>query len=352
MAAEASSTPPSAVANAHRVTLRFEDGVEREIDAGADEFVLDAALRQGVPLVYQCRSGSCSTCVGQLVSGRLEMARDRALSLIAAEIAEGKRLLCSSHALAPSVVRLHYPSALIYAEERRNFEARVASVEWPVPSVAKLALALERRAGISFHAGQYVRIKVPGTEEWRSYSMCSTPRDLPKMEFLVRIIPGGLMSQYLQSAREGERLEVEGPLGAFILHPGKGLHVFVAGGTGLAPILAMIDEIRRASGPKPKMLLSFGCASDKTFFYRDEIELRQWWIPQLSVRLSADRVADPASGIIQGTPVDALGAEAKGDPDAAAYLCGPPPMIEGARRRLAELGLKPERIYAERFVAS
>jgi NAD(P)H-flavin reductase/ferredoxin len=352
MSDEASSPPPSAAAQAQRVTLRFEDGVEKEIDVGAGEFVLDAALRQGVPLVYQCRSGSCSTCVGQLVSGTLEMARDRALSLIAAEIAEGQRLLCSSRALAPSVVRLHYPSALIYAEERRNFEARVAGVEWPVPSVAKLAIALERRAGVSFQAGQYVRIKVPGTAEWRSYSMCSTPRELPKMEFLVRIIPGGVMSEYLRSARAGEPLEVEGPLGAFILHPGKGLHVFVAGGTGLAPILAMIDEIRRASGPKPKMLLSFGCASDKTFFYRDEIELRQWWIPQLSVRLSADRVEDPASGLIQGTPVDTLGAEALGDGDAMAYLCGPPPMIEAARRRLAELGVSPERIYAERFVAS
>jgi ferredoxin-NADP reductase len=70
------------------------------------------------------------------------------------------------------------------------------------------------------------------------------------------------------------------------------------------------------------------------------------------VRLSADRVEDAASGLIQGTPVDALGAETISDPEAAAYLCGPPPMIEGARRRLAELGVSPERIYAERFVAS
>jgi len=353
MPPQATSTPPPpAVADACRVTLRFEDGVEKEIEVGTDEFVLDAALRQGVPLVHQCRSGSCSTCVGRMVSGTLEMVRDRALSLIASEIAEGQRLLCSSHARAPSVVRLHYPSALIYAEERRNFEARVAAVEWPAPSVAKLAIALERRAGFSFHAGQYVRIKVPGTDQWRSYSMCSTPRDLPQVEFLVRIIPGGAMSEYLGAARAGERLEVDGPLGAFILHPGRGLHVFVAGGTGLAPILAMIDELRRARGPRPKMLLSFGCASDKTFFYRDEIELRQWWIPQLGVRLSADRVEDAAADLIQGTPVDALGADTISDPDAAAYLCGPPPMVEAARRRLAELGVSPERIYAERFVAS
>jgi len=336
-----------------RVTLRFEDGVEKQVEVGAEEFVLDAALRQEVPLVHQCRSGSCSTCVGSVVSGTLEMVRDRALALIASEIADGKRLLCSSHARSDAVVRLHYPSSLIYEGESRVFEARVAGVDWPAPSVARLSITVDRRAGVAFRPGQYVRIKVPGTQQWRSYSMSSTPRDAPKMEFLVRIIAGGVMSEYLrQGAREGDSVEVEGPLGAFILHPGKGLHVFVAGGTGLAPILAMLDAIRRGTGPRPRMLLSFGCASDKTFFYRDEIELRRWWMPQLELRLSADRVEDSAAGLIQGTPVDALGSQPITDPDAAAYLCGPPPMIEAARRRLAELGVPGDRVYAEQFVPS
>lgn len=353
MPSQATSPPPAAAAAAHRVTLRFEDGVEKQVEVRAGEFVLDAALRQDIPLVHQCRSGSCSTCVARVLSGTVEMTRDRVTTLIPSEVADGKRLLCSSHAIADSVVRLHYPSTLIFEGERRNFAARVDGVEWPVPSVAKLVIAADRRASFSFRAGQYVRLKVPGTAEWRSYSMCTTPRELPKMEFLVRIIPGGAMSEYLRErAHEGDRLEVEGPLGAFILHPGRGLHVFVAGGTGLAPILAMLDAIRRGGGPRPKMLLSFGCASDNTFFYRDEIELRQWWMPQLSVRLSADRVEDPASGLAQGTPVDALGTEPIGDPEAAAYLCGPPPMIEAARRRLAELGVRRERIYAEQFVPS
>ncbi len=347
------NSAPLPAGAAHRVTLRFEDGVEKQIEVGAGEFVLDAALRHGVALVHQCRSGSCSTCVARVESGALEMVRGRALALIAAEVAEGKRLLCSAHALSDSVVSLHYPSTLIYEGERRHFEARVKSVEWPTESVARLAIKLERRAGFSFRPGQYVRVKVPGTEEWRSYSMCTTPRELPATEFLVRIIPGGAMSEYLRGrARAGDRLEVEGPLGAFILHPGGGTRVFVAGGTGLAPILAMLDAIRRGSGPRPKMILSFGCASEKTFFYRDEIELRQWWMPELSVRLSADHVDDLSSGLIRGTPVDALGVEPIGDREASAYVCGPPPMIEAARRRLAELGVAPERIYAERFVAS
>ncbi len=345
--------PPRAESPLHRVTLRFEDGVEKQVEVGADEFVLDAALRQEIPLVHQCRSGSCSTCVASVISGTIEMVRDRALALIASEIVDGKRLLCSSHALSDAVVRLHYPSWLISEGARRIIEARVVGVDWPVPSVARLAIVIDRRTGISFRAGQYVRIRVPGTQAWRSYSMCSTPRELPKMEFLVRIIPGGVMSEYLrEGVREGDAIEVEGPLGAFILHSGRGLHIFVAGGTGLAPILAMLDAIRRRAGPKPRMLLSFGCASDKTFFYRDEIELRQWWMPQLSVRLSADRVEDPASRLIRGTPVDALGEQPITDSDAAAYLCGPPPMIQAARRRLAELGVPRDRIYAEQFVPS
>jgi benzoate/toluate 1,2-dioxygenase reductase subunit len=347
------TTSPSAAAAARRVTLRFEDGVEKQIEVRAGEFVLDAALRQDVPLVHQCRSGSCSTCVARVVSGAVETARDRVSTLFPSEVADGKRLLCSSQAIADSVVRLHYPSTLIFEGERRNFQARVVAIEWPVPSVAKLVITEDRSTGFSFHAGQYVRIKVPGTEDWRSYSMCTTPRELPKMEFLVRIIPGGAMSEYLRGpAREGARLEVEGPLGAFILHPGRGLHIFVAGGTGLAPILAMLDVLRRGAGPQPKMLLSFGCASDRTFFYRDEIELRQWWMPKLSVRLNADRVEDPASGLIRGTPVEALGTEPINDSEATAYLCGPPPMIDAARRCLAELGVRRERIYAEQFVPS
>jgi benzoate/toluate 1,2-dioxygenase reductase subunit len=347
------STAIGAAETLHRITLRFEDGVEKEITVEPREFVLDAALRQGIPLVHQCRSGSCSTCIAQVVDSTVETAPNRATSLIAAEISEGKRLLCSSYALRDGAVRLAYPSTLIYEGEAKILSAAVSGIEWPTASVAKLTLELEDDGACSFRAGQYVRVKVPGTSEWRSYSMASLPRDLPKLEFLVRIIDGGLMSEYLRSrCKPGERMDVEGPMGAFVLRESRAQHIFVAGGTGLAPILSMLDTIRRRSGARPKMLLSFGCASEQNFFYRDEVELRGWWMPQLRVILSADRVDDPASGLICGTPVDALGDAPIDDPETVAYLCGPPPMIEGARRRLSALGVKPGSIYAERFVAS
>lgn len=337
--------------SAHRVTLRFEDGVENEIAIAPGEFVLDAALRQGVPLVHQCRSGSCSTCVARLISGDVAMAPGRATSLMAIEAAEGKRLLCGSHALADSVVALAYPASLIYRNERRIHTTTVAALEWPAANVARLTLELPPDSGFDFRAGQYVRIRTPGGE-WRSYSMATTARDLPSMDFLVRIIPGGAMSEYLRGrCRPGHELEIEGPMGAFIVHPSRAPHIFVAGGSGLAPILAMIDEIRHRGGRRPPIILSFGCAGERDFFYRDELELRQWWMPELRLVLSADD-ASRTPGLIRGTAVSALDGERIDHPDTVAYLCGPPRMIEAARRCLAERGVKPDHIYAEQFVAS
>ena len=336
-----------------RVVLRFEDGAEQPIIARPGEFVLDAALRQGVPLVHQCRSGSCSTCVAQLIDGEIVMAPERSTSLLASEQAEGKRLLCSAYALSDGIVRLHYPISLIREAERTILPATVDAIEWPAPNVAHLTLEIEGASSFNFRSGQYVRVKVPGSEQWRSYSMASTARELPRLEFLIRLLEGGLMSGYLRShCRKGDGLEIEGPMGAFILHPSRAPHIFVAGGTGLAPILSMLDEIRQRPGPRPKMLLSFGCASEESFVYRDEVELRSWWMPELTLMLSADHVRSAESGLTEGTPVDALSRDHVEEPETVAYVCGPPKMIEAGRRRLTELGVKSDRIYAEQFVPS
>ena len=342
--------------SACRVHLRFEDGAARDIDVAPGELILDAALRQDVPLIHQCRSGSCGTCVARLVDGTVELLRDRALSLMPYEIAEGRRLTCSAYVLSDSTLALDYPGALIFGGDPREAPRRsalastVRAIEWPVESIARLVLELNRDSEFSFHSGQYVRLRIPGTDQWRSYSMATTARELPAMEFFVRIIVGGAMSEYLRAqARPGDTIEIEGPLGAFVLRPSAAPHIFVAGGTGLAPILSIIDAIRRQPGRRPPLLLCFGSGSEATLFARDELELRQWWMPSLEVRLSAGRIDNPSSGIFKGTPVDALREGDARDPASAAYVCGPPGMIEAARRRLAAIGVAPERIYVEQF---
>lgn len=160
------------------------------------------------------------------------------------------------------------------------------------------------------------------------------------------------MSGFLEEqARPDQVLGLSGPYGAFFLREEKrrAPHIFVAGGTGLAPILSMIDSLRQVSGRKPPMLLSFGCATPEALFCLDQIELRKQWLPTLETRICVDREA--SAELHQGSPVSAL-REGDVETDSVAYLCGPQPMIDAATQRLIELGIDPANIFSEQFVPS
>lgn len=341
-----------APANAVSVTLRFQDGVEKQLTAQPGQTILEAASQAGVRLVHQCMTGSCGTCVAKTLSGSVRMSTARGTSLLPSEHADGMRLTCASFADTDSVLSLDYGSTLLDDPQPELYRSKVVLKEWVAPNVVKLSLQLPADASFEFRSGQYVRLCVPGTDSWRSYSMASTSRDVPVVTLLLRVLDNGVMSNYLRErCREGDELDLEGPYGSFFWRPSKAQHIMVAGGTGLAPMLAMLDEIRALPGKKPKVLLSFGCATADNLFCLDELEVRAAWMPSLKNRIS---VSEPQAGYkgLVGNPVSAIEAQDLTDPDAVAYLCGPPPMIEAARSHLERLGVKPENIFAEHFSAS
>lgn len=336
----------------HQVTLNFADGVSRSISICGGASILDAALEAQVPLLYQCRSGSCSSCIAQLAEGQAHTRPGAGSTLLASEYAAGKRLLCLCQAQSDCTFDLDYSSE-IGTSVAREVHAFVDSVERIASNVVRLTLELAEGDWLEFRPGQFMQIQVPGFGVLRSYSPASTVSDLPKLVFLIRLLPGGAMSSYLEEKIASEDvLTFSGPYGSFFLREEKkrAPHIFVAGGTGLAPILSMIDALRQGGGRKPKMLLSFGCATPDALFSLDDIELRQQWLPTLEARICVDR--EPAAGMHHGSPVSSLRAEDVTSPDTVAYLCGPQPMINAATNRLIELGVDPANIFAEQFVAS
>lgn len=341
----------TAPANA-RVTIVFSDGIEHELAVGPGRSVLDAGLEAGLPLLHQCRSGSCSTCLATLVEGEALTLPGAASSLLASERAEGHRLLCVTGAQGDCRFALPYDSKV---GENRAVEAHafVNALEPVAADVMRVELELAEDSWIDFRPGQFIQVKVPGTDQSRSYSIATTPAELPRIELLIRLLPGGVMSEYLLNrAAQDDVLEISGPYGAFFLHEGiKAPHVMIAGGTGLAPMMAMIDAIRARPGRKPPILLSFGCQSAEGLFHGEAIELRQHWLPTLKVQRSVDRGPAP-DGVRVGNPVEAIGKDGALEPETVAYLCGPPGMIEAARAHLRALGLSPENIHSEQFVAS
>ncbi len=332
------------------VDLQFADGVTRRIEARPEQSVLEAGLAAGVPLLHQCQSGSCASCLAQLTAGQAPMRSDASSTLLRSEAEAGKRLLCLSQARSDCAFALNYESDA--AGATRKALAFVDAVERLGPDVVRLSLELAEGSWIDFKPGQFVQVAVPGAGVARSYSPATPPSSLPRLDLLIRLLDGGAMSNWLtQHAKRDDVIELEGPFGGFFLRESlRAPHILVAGGTGLAPMLSILDALRERPGRKPSILLSFGCASPDALFCLDDLALRRHWLPSLETRISVDRGC--AEGLLIGTPVSALRPEDVSDPQTVAYLCGPPPMIEAAQQRLAALGLRPERIFAEQFVPS
>ncbi|GAA4017929.1 hypothetical protein GCM10022212_12080 [Actimicrobium antarcticum] len=343
---------PAQDSAASQVTFQFLDGVERQIQVSPGQTILDAAKSNDIRLVHQCKTGSCGTCVAKVLCGDVRMSTERGTSLFPSEHAEGLRLTCSSFADTDCVLGLDYASTLLDEPAPALVQSVVTGKEWVAPNVVKLTLALPCDVDFEFRSGQYVRIRVPGTDAWRSYSMASSTHDLPAVTLLLRVLDEGMMSNYLRkSCAVGDELELEGPYGTFYWRPSKAAHILIAGGTGLAPMLAMLDDISVLSGKKPKVLLSFGCATADNLFCLDELDVRAALLPNLALRVSVSSPDGTYGGLV-GNPVSVIAAEDIVDPETVAYLCGPPAMIESARRHLEDIGVKRDNIHAEQFSAS
>lgn len=336
----------------HQVTLRFADGVTHQVAVGSAHSILDAALEAGAPLMHQCRSGSCSSCIATLSDGAAVTRPGSSTSLLSGEYAAGQRLLCVTQATGDCTFDLPYTSTA-GLNGPVAAHAFVDSVERIASNVMKVSLELAEGDWMDFRPGQYIQVEVPGSGEVRSYSPSSIAAELPRVELLVRLLPGGVMSGWLEhGAKPDDVVRIKGPYGAFYLREEhrRARHIFIAGGTGLAPILSMIDGVRQWGGRKPPMLLSFGCATADALFCLDALELRQQWLPTLEARVCVDRGA--SGTLLEGSPVAALRESDVPGPDTVAYLCGPQPMIDAATARLLELGVPRERIFSEQFVAS
>ena len=243
-----------------RVALNFEDGVTRFIEARADELVADAAYRAGLNIPLDCRDGACGTCKCHCESGDYSLGSyiDDALT---EEEAAGRQVLpCQMKAKSDCVLRIPVSSAVCKVKIG-SMSAEIESVRPLSPSSIGFSLKLKDPDGMRYLPGQYVNVSVPGTPETRSYSFSSMPRD-GVVQFLVRNIPGGLMSSYLsERAKAGDIVTVAGPMGSFYLRDVTRPVLFLAGGTGLAPFLAMLEELGRTTPTQPIHMV-YGVTND------------------------------------------------------------------------------------------
>lgn len=197
----------------YRIALNFEDGVTRFIDCKPGEKVLDAAFRNRINLPMDCSDGVCGTCKCRAESGRYDLGEDYIDdALTEDEAAEGLVLTCQMVPETDCVLAVPVASGSCKTGQQ-SFAATVTSIESHQDAAVVLELAVEGEPP-AFLPGQYVNIAVPGSAGSRSYSFSSAPGSAG-LGFLIKKIPGGLMSSWLERARPGDRLELAGPMGSF-----------------------------------------------------------------------------------------------------------------------------------------
>lgn len=329
----------------HQVALAFEDGVTRFIRCEPDQTVAEASYRARINIPLDCRDGACGTCKALCESGDYDGGTYIEDALTADESAQGYALPCSMKPRTDLVLQIASTSA-IAKTQAATFEATVTGLDRLSPSTVLLTLETPGRDELVFLPGQYVNIAVPGTEETRSYSFSNAPDD-KALTFLVKLTPGGVMSTWLtERASVGDEVSFTGPNGSFFLRETERPVLLLSGGTGLAPILAILRKLREDGSSRPVHLVH-GVSSDDDLVELDTLRDLATALPGFTW---SHCVSDPASTAEHRSYVtELITADHLHDGDVAVYLCGPPAMVESVRKHFASSGIEPTGFYYEKF---
>ena len=330
----------------HRVTLK-PSNITFNVDEG--ESVLTAALRQGVNLPYGCRSGNCGTCKSLLKDGDIQYPMEQALCLSDEEKQQGATLLCQAQPLTNLVIEAN---ALPDEDEIvvKKLPCRIQEKKQLCHDVMLLRLKLPVMENFAFHAGQYIDILLPDGRR-RSFSLANAPYVNGSLELHVRHIEGGDFTGYVFNELEEKAiLRVEGPRGQFYLREDSELPIiFMAGGTGFAPVKSII-EYSIMHGMERPMTLYWGARAQQDLYMH---KLAQVWandfehihyIPILSDPQPGD---DPAirSGLVHQAIIEDF-------PDLSGYevyASGPPAMVYAGQDAFVKCHLSLEHYYSDAF---
>ena len=331
----------------HRVTLQ-PSGLQFEVED--NESVLAAALRQGYVLPYGCRNGACGSCKGRLVEGAIDYGVYQKKALPDEERAQGKALFCQARPLTDIVIEARTVGA-VKDIQVKTLPCRIQKMERVADDVMVLHLKLPANERLQFLAGQYIEFLLKDGSR-RSFSMGNAPHDDELIQLHVRRVAGGQFTEHVfGKMKERDILRFEGPLGTFFLREDSDKPVvFVASGTGFAPIKSIIEAALK-KGISRSMTLYWGGRRPKDL-YLNELPL-EWasahpgfrYVPVVSEALPEDgwtgRTGFVHRAVMEDFP-DLSGHQV--------YACGVPIMVDSARRDFVQqCGLPELEFYADSF---
>jgi NAD(P)H-flavin reductase/quinol-cytochrome oxidoreductase complex cytochrome b subunit len=337
--------PPRRTGSGARMTVHPGN---REVLVRADESLLEAGLRAGIPMPYECRNGGCGVCKGTILQGEVRHAPYQKELLSEDERMLGRALLCVCTPLTDVEVEYEEAGAEKDAEVV-TVQGTVAGMRKAAPDVMIVHLRLPAGTRMPYRAGQYFNVVLEDGAR-RAFSFATAPEESEAIEMHVRLVPGGRFTPHVfEGMKVGEVLMLEGPFGRFQLRESARPLLFVAGATGFAPVKSMLEHAFGV-GLKRRIILYWGVRRRADLYQADLAE--QWarrqpnfsFVPVLSDPGPEDdwggRTGLVHEAILHDFP-DLSGFDV--------YTCGSLKMVETARPAFVAQGLAGDACFADAF---
>jgi CDP-4-dehydro-6-deoxyglucose reductase len=331
-----------------RYQIRLKNNKEFEADESSS--ILKAALDVGFHLPHSCLRANCSSCKVKVLEGRTESLQPDSV-LTNDERAQNYILSCNTRACTDLLLDAEDLSEYNLAPSKVH-PAKINSIDYAAPDIIRLRIRVPPTSKIQFSAGQYVDLIKEGIR--RSYSISNSPIDgSSELEFYIRQYPNGVMSNYLfNQAKVNDLLQIEGPKGTFFLRENHKKHiVFLATGTGIAPVKAIIDDLStKESGKLYKSRLSviWGNRDEKDIFLNDKAFENKLNVEFIKV------ISRPSTNWkgLKGYVQDVVLNSGYSLSEMQVYACGSNVMIKSAKNLLTKNGLQAADFFSDAFVQS
>lgn len=324
----------------HVVTLN-PSGISFSVPA--DTTILSSALANNIVLEHSCGTGQCGACKAKVISG--DVASDDHHGVLSAEeIATGVVLTCTSRPLSALELEAEYYPELA-SIVKKTVPCKVAELTFPVPDVALLHLRLPPTAQFVFLPGQYIDLTAQGVT--RSYSVASACVENNQLELHIRKVPGGQFSNIVFNQLKPEQLlRMNGPHGSFFVREGTRPLIFLAGGTGFAPVKAMVEALLAKGDPREIHIYWGQRHSSGVYSSLPSEWAAQYDHIQAHVVVSDDESWSGRKGLVH----EAVLADISDLSGYAVYACGSPAMIATAKNTFIQQGLEEKAFHSDAFL--
>jgi Na+-transporting NADH:ubiquinone oxidoreductase subunit F len=325
---------------------------QKELVVEGGRPLLSTLMGQGIFIPSACGGkGTCSYCKVRVLEGGGPVLPTETPYLSPDELKSHVRLSCQVK--VKDNLKIEIPEELFLVKEYR---VKVENIRDLTPEIKSIRLTvLSPEEGITFKAGQYVQFEVPKYKltsgpEYRAYSISSDAAEHHSLELVITKVPQGAVTTYVHDfLKEGEELRATGPYGKFYLRDSDRNILFIATGSGMAPIKSMLHQVERQQLRK-KVQLFFGAKTLKDLYYQEELEAWEKTLPDFKYvpTLSRHLEQEPWQGE-RGRVTNLI---EKYIPEGAGidvYICGSPAMVDSCVEILKKKKIPEDRIFFDKF---